>query len=177
MDTRQLIPAEAAAYPGLRDLDEPAFPPEERIPWDDLLRLVDAMPLEFEVAEDAGRLLGMTIVYPRPLHPWFWYFAVPAPLRGAGIGQRILSRLVARHASRHPVLDMEDPDQPDAPNPEQRRRRLAFYLRNGFRPTGLHRVFGPVAMTLLVHGDAVLRDADWDALLAELFRIWRPQRR
>ena len=72
---------------------------------------------------------------------------------------------------------MEDPDQPDAPNPEQRRRRLAFYLRNGFRPTGLHRVFGPVAMTLLVHGNAVLRDADWDALLAELFRIWRPKRR
>lgn len=172
--TEQLLTQESAADPAVRAFYEESFPDEERIPWDDLLRLVKAMPLEFTVYREGEELLGLTIVYPRPRLSWFWYFAVPPEKRGRGIGQRILSALLARYAGRSAVLDMEDPGQPDAPNPEQRRRRAAFYRRNGFRETGVGKSFGPVAMTILLRGDDTFTMSDYDTLLAEIFRFWKP---
>ena len=174
MTEHLLSPAQAATRPELRRLYESAFPDEERIPWDDLLRLVREMPLEFAEYRDGEELLGLTIVYPRPRLSWFWYFAVPKEKRGRGIGQRILSALLARYEGRSAVLDMEDPAQPGAPNPEQRRRRAAFYRRNGFRETGVGKTFGPVAMTILLRGDDTFAMSDYDTLLSEIFRFWKP---
>ena len=174
MTSRLLAPAQAAADPALRALYESAFPREERIPWEDLLRLVEKMPLEFAEYRDGEELLGITIVYPRPRLSWFWYFAVPEEKRGRGIGQRILSALLARYEGRSAVLDMEDPAQPGAPNAAQRRRRRDFYLRNGFRDTGVGKTFGPVAMTMMLKGEDTFATSDYDALLSELRRFWTP---
>ena len=174
MTEQLLTPKSAAADPALRALYEIAFPEEERIPWKDLLRLVGEMPLEFAEYREGAELLGITIVYPRPRLSWFWYFAVPEEKRGRGIGQRILSVLLSRYEGRSAVLDMEDPAQAGAPNAAQRRRRTAFYLRNGFRETGIGRNYGPVAMTMLLYGDDTFTQADYDTLTAELFRLWKP---
>ena len=174
MTSRILAPEDIAQRSDLRALYESAFPDEERIPWDDLLRLVREMPLEFAEYRDGEGLMGLTIVYPRPRLSWFWYFAVPEEKRGRGIGQRILAALLARYEGRSAVLDMEDPAQPGAPNPEQRRRRAAFYRRNGFRETGIGKAFGPVAMTILLRGDDTFTMSDYDTLLSEIFRFWRP---
>ena len=174
MEYDLLAPGRADADPAIRALYESAFPEEERIPWNELLRLVREMPLEFAVYRDEDGAAGFTIVYPRPRLSWFWYFAVPPEKRGRGLGQRILSTLLARYEGRSAVLDMEDPDQPGAPNGDQRRRRAAFYLRNGFRETGVGRVFGPVSMTILLKGDDTFTAADYDQLLSEIFRFWKP---
>ena len=174
MDVQTLTSESAALRSDLRALYESAFPDEERIPWDDLLRLVCEMPLEFAEYREGAELLGLTIVYPRPRLSWFWYFAVPEEKRGRGIGQRILSALLSRYEGRSVVLDMEDPAQPDAPNPEQRLRRRAFYLRNGFRETGVGRAYGPVAMTILLRGDDTFTQADYSTITSELFRFWKP---
>ena len=176
MTTSFISPAQAATRPELRRLYESAFPREERIPWEDLLRLVREMPLEFAEYRDGEELLGLTIAYPRTRLSWFWYFAVPEEKRGRGIGQRILAALLARYEGRSAVLDMEDPAQPGAPNPEQRRRRAAFYRRNGFRETGVGKTFGPVAMTILLRGDDTFAMSDYDTLLSEIFRFWKPPR-
>ena len=174
MTEHLLTPAQADIQPELRRLYESAFPREERIPWEDLLRLVEKMPLEFAEYREGAELLGITIVYPRPRLSWFWYFAVPEEKRGRGIGQRILAALLARYEDRSAVLDMEDPAQPGAPNAAQRRRRRDFYLRNGFRETGVGRTYGPVAMAILLRGDDTFTQADYSEITAELFRLWRP---
>ena len=174
MTEQLLTPKSAAADPALRALYESAFPREERIPWEDLLRLVREMPLEFAEYREGAELLGITIVYPRPRLSWFWYFAVPEEKRGRGIGQRILSALLARYEGRSAVLDMEDPAQPGAPNAAQRLRRRDFYLRNGFRETGVGKTFGPVAMTMMLKGEDTFTMSDYDTLLSELRRFWTP---
>ncbi len=174
MTTSFISPAQTAADPALRALYESAFPREERIPWDDLLLLVEEMPLEFAEYREGSELLGITIVYPRPRLSWFWYFAVPEEKRGRGIGQRILSALLARYEGRSAVLDMEDPAQPGAPNAAQRFRRRDFYLRNGFRETGVGKTFGPVAMTMMLKGEDTFAMSDYDTLLSELRRFWKP---
>ncbi len=51
----------------IRRLYREAFPPEERIPYDDLMRLTDAMPLDFTAYYENGAFIGFTVVYPHEI--------------------------------------------------------------------------------------------------------------
>jgi len=157
----------------IRQLYESAFPVEEQIPWNDLLILQETMPLDFTTYfDDNDKLLGLTIVYPRKTFNWFWYFAVPKHLRGQGIGQEILSRLIEKYKDSDNILDMESPEQV-CDNTEQRRRRHAFYLRNGFRDTGVVRSFEGIDYTIMMQGERTFTLQDYDDILNELRSFWQ----
>ena len=66
----------------IRNLYETAFPQNEQIPWDDLMRLIGQMSLDFTAYYDGEQFIGLTIVYPRKSFNWYWYFAVREDLRG-----------------------------------------------------------------------------------------------
>ena len=136
----------------IRRLYETAFPEDEQIPWDDLMRLVGEMPLDFTVYYDGEDFIGFTIVYPRKQFNWYWYFAVREELRGKGYGQQILTQLIEKYKGQTCVLDMESPTQV-CENIEQRRRRHAFYLRNGFRDTNVYRTYNDITMTIMMMGE------------------------
>lgn len=157
----------------LRELYEAAFPVEEQIPWEELMALVEIMPLDFTAYYEGNTLMGFTIVYPRKAFNWFWYFAVPQQLRGNGVGQKILSRLIEKYKNYTNILDMESPEQ-ECDNLEQRRRRHAFYLRNGFRDTGVGRSFGGIDYTIMMMGDGTFTMQDYDTIIAELHARWNP---
>ena len=158
----------------LKRLYQTAFPEEEQIPWADLLRLVKEMPLDFTAYYDGEEFIGLTIVYPRPTFNWFWYFAVREELRGKGYGQQILTQLIERYKSSSNILDMESPDHP-SPNPEQRKRRHQFYLRNGFRDTHVYRTFDDNTFTIMMMGEGTFTKEDYDEILAELQQHWIPE--
>ena len=151
----------------LRRLYETAFPEEEQIPWDDLMHLVDAIPLDFTAYYDDATPLGFTIVYPRKSFNWFWYFAVPVELRGKGVGQKILSQLIEKYKGCTTILDMESPEQV-CKNQAVRRRRHDFYLRNGFRDTGVGRSFSGIDYTIMIMGEGTFTMKDYDDIIAEL---------
>lgn len=155
----------------LRRLYETAFPREEQIPWDDLMQLIDTMPLDFTAYYDGDALMGFTIVYPRKSFNWFWYFAVPEPLRGKGVGQTILSQLITKYKQCNNILDMEDPKQV-CENQAVRRRRHDFYSRNGFSDTGVGRSFGDIDFTIMKMGDRQFTMQDYDDIIAELRSYW-----
>ena len=155
----------------LRRLYETAFPEEEQIPWDDLMRLVDVMPLDFTAYYNGKQLLGFTIVYPRKAFNWFWYFAVPQDLRGNGVGQKILSRLIEKYKDSTNILDMESPEQV-CKNQDVRRRRHDFYKRNGFRDTGVGRSFKGIDYTIMMMGEGAFTMQDYDDIIAELRSYW-----
>ena len=178
----QLDPANANE--DVRRLYESAFPKEEQIPWKDLMRLMKTMSLDFTVyyedcdafaeansAAESSRLLGLTIVYPRPQFNWFWYFAVPKELRGQGIGQRILTQLIEKYGGQSNILDMESPEQV-CENFEQRKRRHAFYLRNGFRDTGVEKSFKGIDYTIMMIGESSFTQYDYDQIIDELRSFW-----
>jgi GNAT superfamily N-acetyltransferase len=184
MKTKQITPLNADNQ--IRHLYETAFPEDEQIPWDDLMRLIDEMPLDFtayyevegeiEPREDSaeGQFIGFTILYPRKSFHWFWYFAVKEELRGKGYGQKILTRLLERYKGQACVLDMESPMQVSE-NSEQRRRRHAFYLRNGFRDTNVYRSYNDITMTIMMIGEGTFTLHDWDMIVNELKRFWWPK--
>ncbi len=157
----------------IRQLYETAFPEGEQIPWDDLMRLVDEMPLDFTAYYDGDAFIGFTIVYQRPSVNWYWYFAVREELRGHGYGQQILTQLNRRYEGIPCVLDMESPMQV-CDNTEQRKRRHDFYLRNGFRDTNLLRTYNDITMTIMMRGEGTFTMDDWDNIVSELKRFWWP---
>ena len=165
----QLDPA--AANDDVRRLYETAFPKEEQIPWKDLMRLMKTMSLDFTVYYEDGNLVGLTIVYPRKQFNWFWYFAVPEELRGQGIGQRILTQLIEKYKGKSNILDMESPEQV-CENSEQRKRRHAFYLRNGFRDTGVGKSFKGIDYTIMMNGEGTFTQSDYDLIIDELRSFW-----
>lgn len=124
----------------LRRLYETAFPVQEQIPYDDLIHLLDVTDIDYTAFYDDKAFVGLTMVLRLPKYNWWWYFAVREELRGKGFGQKILSCILDKYREGRPfIMDIESPLQPDAPNPEQRRRRHAFYLRNGMKDTGTSR--------------------------------------
>ena len=157
----------------IKQLYESAFPEGEQIPWDDLMRLVEEMPLDFTAYYDGADFIGFTIVYPRKSFNWFWYFAVREELRGKGYGQQILTQLIELYKEQNFVLDMESPTQV-CENINQRKRRHAFYLRNGFRDTNVYRTYNDITITIMMRGEGTFTMQDWDDIIHELQQFWWP---
>lgn len=171
MITRQITAANADEK--IKQLYETAFPEGEQIPWEDLMRLVGEMPLDFTAYYDGKEFIGFTIVYPRKSFNWYWYFAVREELRGKGYGQQILTQLIENYKGQTCVLDVESPTQV-CDNIEQRRKRHAFYLRNGFRDTNVYRTYNDITMTIMMMGEGTFTMQDWDDITNELKRFWWP---
>ena len=157
----------------IKQLYETAFPEDEQIPWEDLMRLVGEMPLDFTAYYDGEAFIGFTIVYPRKSFNWFWYFAVREELRGKGYGQRILSQLLDNYEDQPFVLDMESTTQV-CDNLEERGKRQAFYLRNGFRDTNVYRTYNDITITIMMRGEGTFTMQDWDDIIHELQKFWWP---
>ena len=68
MKTRQITAANADER--IKQLYETAFPEGEQIPWNDLMRLVGEMPLDFTAYYDGEEFIGFTIIYPRKSFNW-----------------------------------------------------------------------------------------------------------
>ncbi len=134
----------------VKELYEASFPAAERKTFSHILRLRRKGICEvLTVISDGFR--GLAIVLKHADLALLDYFAVLPGKRGQGIGTGALSLLRKRYAKKRLFLEIESPDE-SAPNADQRLRRKAFYLRNGFVDSGLRvTVFG-VDMDLLSDG-------------------------
>lgn len=157
----------------LKQLYETAFPVQEQIPYDELIHLLDAMDIDYTAYYEGDLLIGITMVLRLPKYNWGWYFAVREELRGKGFGQDILRNVLDKYSEGKPfIMDIESPLQPDAPNPEQRRRRHAFYLRNGMKDTGTSRSWDGLTFTILTNNDEPFTQQDYDDIVAALRAVW-----
>lgn len=157
----------------LRRLYETAFPVEEQIPYDDLISLLDVMDIDYNAYYDGETLVGLTMVHRLAKYNWGWYFAVREELRGKGIGQEILTAVLDHYRGERPfIMDIESPYQTDAPNPEQRQRRHAFYLRNGMKDTFASRTWENITFTILTNSDEPFTQQDYDDIVAALRAVW-----
>ena len=169
MTTKQITVANVNGQ--IKQLYQTAFPEDEQIPWEDLVRLIGEMHLDFTAYYEGEDFIGFTIVFPHEPINWFWYFAVLPELRGQGKGQEILTTLIEKYKGKTCVLDMESPRQ-ECDNKDQRERRHEFYLRNGFRDTNLDKKFEVVEMTIMMIGESTFTMQDWDDIVGELRKFW-----
>lgn len=123
-------------YRRLRELYLEAFPANERAPlW--LLRLKARRPAsDLMGVYDEDRFVGLVSMLYHQDMVYTWFLAVTPQERGHGCGTAILREIARLHAGKRLILCIENLDEP-CDNLPIRQRRKAFYLRNGYKETGV----------------------------------------
>lgn len=109
------------------------FPKSELKPLSGMLRLMDMGLYEPLLAVEDGEPLGYAMMW-KAQHgegALLEYLGVLRGKRNGGLGGKILALLKTRYS--HLFGEVETQDSPDPAVNDLRRRRVGFYLRNGFR--------------------------------------------
>lgn len=114
-----------------------AFLPEERKPLEDILALEEAGRYDLlGLFDEEDTLLGYATIWKQPEGEGLVlldYLGVSARLRNGGLGAELLARLAQRYGQQGLLLESETPVPGGDPSENDiRRRRIAFYERNGF---------------------------------------------
>ncbi len=131
-ETRE-ITINSPDLPEIKRLNEASFPENERRELEPML-LDGTGHGEVLGFYDDGKFVGFACLLLVGDIAHIVYFAVEESLREHGYGTQALKAMHSRHAGKRVIVDVEA-EREDAPNNEQRRRRRAFYLRNGYEPT------------------------------------------
>ena len=102
----------------LYDLYDKAFPEQEKKP----LQVMEQLAADLIDEEQNRALLD--------------YYAIAPEKRNGGYGSKGLEVLLERFKNYKYIFEIETQDE-KAENAEERKRRKAFYLRNGLKETGL----------------------------------------
>lgn len=127
-----------AGHPDLesiRRVNEEAFPPDELMTVEEMLRLTNQADAELLSFRDASSPVGFTLIVKNDACAYIYYLAVDGSLRSKGWGSQALAGIFKRYAPRQIAVDFEIAD-PRAENYRQRLRRRKFYMKNGFHETG-----------------------------------------
>ena len=124
----------------IKELYESSFPREEKLKYEDLFQHYDGIQMDFKAYyDDEENLVAIYVSYVMKKYTYGAFLAVVEKLRGKGYGKKIVLDIIERAKTGNIVLgEVESPSQTDAKNLEIRKRRLAFYLRNGAVDTGIH---------------------------------------
>ena len=112
---------------------------------------------------DGDTLIGMTVAILMKNYNYGANMAVVENLRGKGYGQKILSDALERNKSKPFLMEVESPKQLDAPNLEIRKRRYAFYLRNGIVDTDRYFTLNGVEYNIITTSKEPVAQEDIDA--------------
>ena len=163
MFKRVKITKDNANNPGLKELYEKAFPEGEVAPYDKFIELLDILDMDYIAYYDGDTLIGMTVAILMKNYNYGANMAVVENLRGKGYGQKILSYALERYKSKLFLMEVESPKQLDAPNLEIRKRRYAFYLRNGIVDTDRYFTLNGVEYNIITTSKEPVAQEDIDA--------------
>lgn len=161
-----------AEEPFIIRLYEASFPPEERKPFSMILKFQKKGKADLWVVHDksTGEPVGMAFMLTQKDMVLFDYFAILKEYQDKGIGSAVLSEVERIYAGRC-VFGEVEPVDPLSENYEQRKRRMAFYLRNGLKRTGIHILLFGVEFELMYIGD---RPIDYTAYISFMHALFGP---
>lgn len=136
----------------IQSLYESAFPKNERKPLG--LFLEEADCCAFVAFYEGERYCGFAILLTWKDITHILYFAVENTLRDRGYGTDALKLLRTLRPDNRFIADIEV-DDVHAPNHGQRQKRKQFYLRNGYRESGVTYEWQGEHYEILVSGGTV----------------------
>ena len=113
-----------------------AFPKVERKPKAVMELLKDQGKMEIYAIEDQGEFIGLAMNMICGDMGLLDYFAIAENKRNSGYGSRCIRLLLEEFKDRKYIFEIEKQDE-QAENSADRKRRKAFYLRNGLKETGV----------------------------------------
>lgn len=123
-------------YKSVWNLYEEAFPKEEQKSVEIMELLKDQGKMEIYAIEDQGEFIGLAMNMIWGDMGLLDYFAIAENKRNGGYGSRCIRLLLEEFKDRKYIFEIEKQDE-QAENSADRKRRKAFYLRNGLKETGV----------------------------------------
>lgn len=154
------ITKESIFWQKVNDLAKEAFPPEEYLAPEKLVKMAEADNFDFLALKDGDSFVGFMVVLTYESLAYLFFLAIDAASRAKGYGSRAIETLKAEYPDKQHMVDFEMPDDAAA-NRIQREKRRSFYLRNGYKETGLFLTY------LGVDYEVFCMDEDFDP---ELFK-------
>ena len=155
----------------VEDLYLSAFPKQERVPPKVLLGQTKRDVVKFNAYYDEDEFVGLSYTVTYGDLTYLFFLATRSDVRSKGYGAQILECIKAQHPNSRIVLNLEAQDE-TADNSEQRKKRKAFYLKNGYTPTGMTlEVRGNVLELLFLADKGTCTEDEFKALFK---KFWGP---
>ena len=149
--TSQLITETFPDLDKVERLNIEAFPEEERVPLSEYLSYTDNDDANFFAFYNEEEFVGFAFsIYNQKVF-YVSFFAIMPHLRSHGYGQEIIEKLVEFY-QRTMILEVERLDE-ECDNLEQRKSRMDFYKRNGFKTANAFLEYEGLSFEILYRGD------------------------
>lgn len=132
----EYIKRDSCFWTQIEALAKEAFPLEEYLAPATLIKMAQADDFDFISLSDAGAFVGFMAVQTYGDLAYLFFLAIDPSCRSKGYGSRAVETLRSLYPDKKQVVDFEILDE-TANNYKQRKKRKEFYLRNGYKETGL----------------------------------------
>lgn len=150
----------------IKQLYMDAFPFEERIPFYIMVSVGNDRGVEFLSIYDDDTWLGFIHTLVGEKLSYIFYFAIDGSLRQSGYG----SEIIREYKKMHPKLSLAiEPIEEDSDNIKQRKKRLAFYEKNGFETLDTRVVEMGVEFELMGAKGMEIKENDYKSLVKKFF--------
>ena len=150
----------------IKQLYMDAFPFEERIPFYIMVSVGNDRGVEFLSIYDDDTWLGFIHTLVGEKLSYIFYFAIDGSLRQSGYG----SKIIREYKKIHPKLSLAiEPIEEDSDNIKQRKKRLAFYKKNGFETLDTRVVEMGVEFELMGAKGMEIKENDYKSLVKKFF--------
>ena len=150
----------------IKQLYMDAFPIEERIPFYIMVSVGNDRGVEFLSIYDDDTWLGFIHTLVGEKLSYIFYFAIDGSLRQSGYG----SKIIREYKKMHPKLSLAiEPIEEDSDNIKQRKKRLAFYEKNGFETLDTRVVEMGVEFELMGAKGMEIKENDYKSLVKKFF--------
>lgn len=146
------ISKESRFWQQVNSLAKEAFPSEEYLAPETLVEMSLADNFDFFALTDSDAFIGFMVVQTHKDLAYLFFLAIAPSCRAKGYGSRAVETLRALYPGKTQVVDFEMPDSAVLNN-EQRIKRRQFYLKNGYKETGLFLSYLGVDYEVFCMGD------------------------
>lgn len=136
-------------------LAKETFPPQEYLAPSKLVEMAEADDFDFLALTENSSFVEFIAVRIDQNLAYLFFLAIVPSYRSKGYGSRVIETLKVRYLDKKQVVDFEMLDD-TANNYRQRQKRREFYLRNGYRETGMFLTY------LGVNYEVFCMDQDFD---------------
>lgn len=116
-------------------INKEAFPPSEYMSMEEIFKFASVTDTDVLGIYNGELPIGFVVITKNRQCGYGYFFAIDGNLRSKGYGSATLKKILEEYGKVQMILDFEALNE-NAANNEQRIRRRAFYLRNGFHETG-----------------------------------------
>ncbi|WP_425379688.1 GNAT family N-acetyltransferase [Spiroplasma endosymbiont of Stenodema calcarata] len=142
----------------VRELIKTSFPKNERLPFWFLLWKTRKKYVNFLAFYDENVFVGFLYLVTKDDLTFVLYIAVNNKIQSKGYGSQILNYIKILYPNNKIILNIEQIDE-NAANNEQRKKRRAFYLKNGYENSGIVVLEkGNIFENLIIGGNCKIKD-------------------